>query len=165
MPLACHITRCVSFQWGKCDLSWNTLAIRRSSWWGIQMTTDCPIQMTTDCPILTSSDCPIQISSDCSILSSSAGVCAPMRSPPPVMHSYAHPPRKKVVPLHRKKDTTPNDIRSLTYCNTKFFCWNANCRELTANYREILFSLIYGQFTIIYVQLQTYWFFCEQQLS
>ena len=71
MPLACHITRCVSFQWSKCDLSWNTLAIPRSSGWGIQMATDCPIQMISDCPILISSDCPILISSDCPVLMAS----------------------------------------------------------------------------------------------
>ena len=158
MPSVCHIAKCGSYPWDKCGSSRNTLGIRRSSGWGIQTASDCPIQMASDCPILTSSECRILTSSDCRILTSSD-------CPLVVMHSYAHPPIKKVVPLHRKKDTTPNDIRSLTYCNTKFFCWNANCRELTANYREILFSLIYGQFTIIYVQLQTYWFFCEQQLS
>ena len=45
------------------------------------------------------------------------------------LHKRAHPPRKNVVPLHREKVTTPNDIRSLTYCNTKFFCWWFFCEQ------------------------------------
>ena len=145
MPSVCHIAKCGSYPWGKCGSSRNTLGIRRSSGWGIQTASDCPIQMASDCPILTSSECRILTSSDCRILTSSD-------CPLVVMHSYAHPPRKKVVPLHRKKDTTPNDIRSLTYCNTKFFLLE---RELPRINRELSWNIIFFNLRSIYDNLRS----------